>query len=211
MALRSDILQMAFGENTYSRVVAGLKVILPLIAVAILLALFLVSRGYDTSGGIPYADIDVGELVREERMTAPVLTGLTPRGAALSITAETVRPDLTNPSVYRAEALVAQIDNGDGLPISMTAQSGVVYTDDQTAVVTGNVRLETPNGYRIDSDELTASLEAGEVVSPGPVDIASPFGPMTAGHMVLREIDGEPPTHEVVFTGGVRLVYVPRD
>lgn len=202
---------MAFGENTYSRVVAGLKVLLPLIAIAILLALFLVSRGYETSGGIPYADVDVGELVRDERMTAPVLTGLTPRGAAISMTAETVRPDLTNPEVYRAETLSAQLDNGDGRPISMTADAGVVDAATQTAVVRGNVRLETPDGYSVESEELTASLEAGEVVSPGPVDIASPFGPLTAGQMVLREIDGDPPTHEVVFTGGVRLVYLPRD
>lgn len=202
---------MAFGENTYSRVVAGLKVLLPLIAIAILLALFLVSRGYETSGGIPYADVDVGELVRDERMTAPVLTGLTPRGAAISMTAETVRPDLTNPSVYRAETLSAQLDSGDGRPISMTADAGVVDATAQTAVVSGNVRLETPDGYSVESAELIASLDAGEVVSPGPVDIASPFGPLTAGQMVLREVDGDPPSHEVVFTGGVRLVYLPRD
>lgn len=202
---------MAFGENTYSRVVAGLKVLLPLIAVAILLALFIVARGVETSGGIPFADVDVGELVRDERMTAPVMTGLTPRGVAISVTAETVRPDLTNPSVYRAEALSALLDSGDGRPISMTADAGHADATAQSATVTGNVRLQTPDGYSVRSDEMIASLAAGEVVSPGPVEIASPFGPLTAGHMVLREVEGDPPSHEVVFSGGVRLVYLPRD
>ncbi len=53
---------MATYDNTYSRVVAWLKILLPLLALAILSTLFLVARTIDPAQNIPYADVDIDEL-----------------------------------------------------------------------------------------------------------------------------------------------------
>jgi lipopolysaccharide export system protein LptC len=62
---------MAAAIDGYSRLVAWLKIILPLIALGILATLFLVSRTIDPSQTIPYADVDVQDLARNQRVGAP--------------------------------------------------------------------------------------------------------------------------------------------
>ena len=200
---------MSLGENAYSRIVALLKVVLPVTALAILAALVLMSRAPDVDRLIPYADVDLDALVREPRMTAPEVTGLTPSGAALLMTAGTVRQDPDAPARYLVDGIAGQIGGGADGPVLMRADAGVFDATAQTAVLTGNVVIETATGYRIESEELTGALVTAEIESPGPVAAMSPYGPLTAGHMVLRELPGDPPTHEVVFSGGVRLIYRP--
>jgi len=62
---------MAACDNTYSRVVAWLRIALPLLALAILSTLFLLARTIDPAQNLPYADIDIDELTREQRIGNP--------------------------------------------------------------------------------------------------------------------------------------------
>ena len=55
----------------WSRLVAALKVLLPLAALAILSTLFLVSNRINPEDALPYADVDVEARLREPRITAP--------------------------------------------------------------------------------------------------------------------------------------------
>ena len=48
---------MAARDNVHSRVVFWLKIILPLLALAILSTLFLFSRRIDTDQALPYAEV----------------------------------------------------------------------------------------------------------------------------------------------------------
>jgi lipopolysaccharide export system protein LptC len=86
-------------RDRHSRVVGWLKVALPLAALAILSTLFLLSDRIDPEDALPYAEVDVEELAREPRMTAPTYAGMTTDGAALSLTAVEARPSAgTNPA-----------------------------------------------------------------------------------------------------------------
>jgi len=84
---------MAQSFATYSRVVAWLKVIFPLSALALLSTLFLFARSIDPEQSIPFADVDVKELAREPRITAPEFSGMTADGAAITISAATAKTD----------------------------------------------------------------------------------------------------------------------
>ena len=59
---------MTMYDNSYSRFVALTKVILPIIALGILSTLFLFSRNIDPTQSIPYADVDVEGLAREQQI-----------------------------------------------------------------------------------------------------------------------------------------------
>ena len=74
-------------RDRHSRVVGWLKVALPLAALAILSTLFLLSDRIDPEDALPYAEVDVEDLAREPRMTAPTYAGMTTDGAALTLTA----------------------------------------------------------------------------------------------------------------------------
>ena len=80
-------------DNLRSNVVAWLKIVLPLAALAAMSTLFLLSRTIDPADAIPYATVDVEDRIREPRMTAPTYSGVTSDGAALTLTADEARPD----------------------------------------------------------------------------------------------------------------------
>ncbi len=65
---------MATYDNTYSRVVAWLKVLLPVIALVLLSTMFLISRTIDPSRAIPFANVDVEGMVRDQRISAPAFS-----------------------------------------------------------------------------------------------------------------------------------------
>ena len=76
--------------DRYSRMVALLKVSLPLIALGILSTLFLVSRAVDPPSTIPFADSEVQERLTNQQVTGPLYTGMSANGDQIEFIAETV-------------------------------------------------------------------------------------------------------------------------
>ena len=120
---------MALSDTAYSRLVALLKVVLPLTALAILSTLFLLARTPNIERTIPYADVDIDALAREPRISAPDFSGVATDGTGLQVTALSARPDPTNPARFRAEGIEAQIDTPDGERIRLSAVAAEVDTE----------------------------------------------------------------------------------
>ena len=57
--------------DRHSRVVSWLKVLFPLIALALLSTLFLLSRAIEPQAVIPFADNEVQERLRDQHITGP--------------------------------------------------------------------------------------------------------------------------------------------
>lgn len=113
--------------DTHTRLIGWLKILLPLMALAILSTLFLVARTVNPDDAIPYAEVDVAERLREPRMTAPTYAGLTEDGAALSVAANEARPaadDTTGPS---ATALIGVLETPDGGRTELVAAARQVW------------------------------------------------------------------------------------
>jgi len=202
---------MSLSDTAYSRLVAWLKILLPLTALAILSTLFLLARTPDIDQAIPYADVDVDALAREPRITRPDFSGVAPDGTAIQFTAETARPDLDDPTRFHADLLEGQIDTPEGTRIRMRAISGVVDTGDGTATLQGDVLLETSTGYAVRTEAFTAHLDSTRSESAGPVDVMTPFGHLTAGRFMLTRDAAVSESHVLVFSQGVDLLYDPRD
>lgn len=200
---------MARRDNAYSRVIAWLKLLLPLAALVLLSMLFLVARTIDPSRAIPTAEIDVADLARDPRVRAPDYTGVTADGGALRIVAETAWPDLEGQGRSTARAVRGELVTRDGVRYEMTALAGEIDAEAGVVVLTGEVVVELPAGYRVHSGRIEASLEVSRLVSPGPVVVDGPPGRLNAGAMeVSATTDGER-SHVALFTGGVKLIYDP--
>jgi lipopolysaccharide export system protein LptC len=196
-------------DNFHSTAVAWLKVALPLLALAILSTLFLVSRTIDPSDAIPFADVDIADRVREPRLTAPTWAGVTDDGAAMTIAADEARPQHNGNTNANASALVVELDMPNGGSSKLVAAQGVLDSAKQMLTVSGNVTITTSTGYELTSDAMTAALNRTSLVSETPVAGNGPVGTLSGGAMELRKADDGSDSYVLILKNGVKLVYQP--
>jgi len=203
---------MATYDNSYSRMVAWLKILLPLAALAILSTLFLASRSIDSVRSIPMADGTIRELAREQRIGNPSFSGVTDNGTAVTIAAQSARPLTGDQRGFSASGLRATLASKSGYTVEITAKTGLLDSQTRIADLGGGVRLDTSTGYRIETASLSASLEIALVQTGGAITADGPLGHISAGKMVLRQQSGGDAgaTYELVFKNGVTLLYLPQ-
>jgi len=192
---------------TYSRVVAWLKVIFPLSALGLLSTLFLFSKTIDPEKSIPYAAVDVKELAREPRITAPEFSGMTADGAAITLSAVTAKTDPAELEDASIEKLSAVIQTPDGAEVSALADRGSIENA-RIARLKGDVTIETSNGYRIETQELSAELDRTRITTSGQVKAEGPIGTIIAGKMTVL-LQNNTGTSLLVFDKGVQVIYFP--
>ena len=197
---------MATAGDGHSRLVFWLKIVLPLIALAILSTLFLVSRNIGGDGTVPFSDVDLDALARDPQLTAPEYSAMTRDGAALTVKSDLARP--TSSGVI-ASALAARYELQDGQRIDLSAAQGNFDEAAGTLTMSGGVRVETSAGYRLETGDLTGRLDRTQLSAPGMVVAEAPFGRIEAGSMQLDRADGNGGDSILVFKDRVRLVYEP--
>ncbi len=200
---------MAIVGDAYSRMVFWLKVLLPLAALAILSTLFLVSETLDPNKAIPYAEVDVEKILREQGVTRPSFGGVTGSGATVTLGADSVRPMAGEGLRLRGDALNVRIEMPDGAVMTIDSPVGEIDTTGRVASLDGGAVVESSLGYTVKTEALTSSFDKVDATTKGPVSVIAPGTTIDAGRMSLslRE-DGE--GHVLVFNEGVRLVYNPR-
>lgn len=194
--------------DRHTRLVSWLKVALPLAALAILSTLFLVARRIDPDAALPYAEVDVEDLAREPRMTAPTYAGTTEDGSALTLSAEDARP-ATEQSPARAAGLRLELATPDGSRTELLAAEAQLDDASRQMLLSGGVVLTTSSGYRLETAEIAAKLDRTGLESRATVKATAPAGEITAQGMELRQDNRTPGAYVLVFKGDVRLVYQP--
>jgi lipopolysaccharide export system protein LptC len=194
--------------DRHTRLVGWLKVALPLTALAILSTLFLVARRIDPEAALPYAEVDVEDLAREPRMTAPTYAGTTEDGAALTLSASEARP-AADGTPARAAGLRLELATPDGGRTELLAAEAVMDDATRQVRLSGGVTLTTSSGYRLETAEVAAKLDRTGLESRAPVVATGPAGEIRAEGMSLRQDNRTPGAYVLVFKGSVRLVYQP--
>jgi lipopolysaccharide export system protein LptC len=202
---------MASTDNAWSRWVVLLKIILPLIALALLSSIFLLSRTIDPTATIPFTEVDVEDRAREPRLTTPKFSGVTSDGGRVTVDATDMRPDLGRPGSGSATDLRARMVSQTGETTDVAADRGKVDTQAGTYEMTGAVKAVLSTGYTIAAPKMVGLLNATQLDATGPVTATSPLGRITADAMQLRSDPAAPGNYLVVFKGRVRLVYDPQE
>ena len=200
---------MAMRVDSYSRMIAWLKVILPLAALGLLSTLFLLSRSVNPTSTIPFADTEVEERMRTQQITAPVFAGTTDEGDQIRVTASVVRPGVGEVGRPEAEDLSAQIDLTKGGRINLSAKKGELNTNNNLVIFRGEVVVENSEGYEVRTEELRSALSRIEAETMGPVTATGPLGDLEAGKMQLLS-ESEEQNVQMIFTNGVKLIYDPK-
>jgi lipopolysaccharide export system protein LptC len=202
---------MARADNAWSRWVVLLKIILPLIALALLSSIFLLSRTIDPTASIPFTDVDLKDRAREPRLTVPKFSGMTGDGALVTLDASEMRPDPGRPGSGTATDLRARMVSQTGETTDVVSDRGKVDTEAGTYEMTGAVKAVLSSGYTIAAPKMAGLLDATQLDASGPVDATAPMGQITADAMQLRSDPAAPGNYLLVFNGRVRLVYRPSE
>ena len=194
--------------DRYSRMIAWLKVLLPLMALALLSTLFLLSRNVDPMASIPFADSEIQERLRDQQITGPFFSGSTAQGDQISFSAGKIVTGKNN-GATSAHDVSAQIDLASGARIVFFADAGSVDMAGDNSVLSGNVLITTSGGYKINSDRLVSAMSYLNIESPDRVVAEGPLGALTAGSMRLGTSENIK-NPQLVFTNGVKLIYDPQ-
>lgn len=193
----------------WSRLVATLKVVLPLAALALLSTLFLISNRINPEDAIPYAQVDVEARLKEPRMTAPTFAGTTSDGAALEVSAAETRPAVEGARGQTATDVAARLSTPDGAVTGLKADGAEMALDGNAVAFRGNVVVTNSAGYEVRTDRLDARLDRTDLRSAAPVVVDGPVGQITADGMVLTPAGDGGDAYLLVFNGRVKLVYRP--
>ncbi|RBO53623.1 hypothetical protein DSD19_07295 [Rhodovulum sp. BSW8] len=199
-------------DNAYSRFIAAAKIVFPLAALGLLSTLFLISRDHGSAGtgdGLPYAKVEIDDLLRQQRLGAPNYAGVTRDGTAISMRADSARSDPDRPGRGEAQAMQARLTLPDGSSAEIEADTGSIDTSDQVAVLEGDARISTSTGYTIETDRLRSAFADTNVEADGPVTANGPPGRIEAGSMTLSADPADKGRYLLVFKDGVRLIYEP--
>jgi lipopolysaccharide export system protein LptC len=194
---------MAGDGSLHSRIVAALRVLLPLAALALLAALFLFGN---QRNGIPaYDPGTVAALLRDPQMTAPTFAGVTEDGTDIRLSAERLRTDLAGGGAAIRPVLALTTPGG----VRWRIEAGWARLEPaaQRVVLEGGVVISSSNGWRAETVALAAALDRSHVETAGAVSAEGPAGRITAGQMRLDRTGAD---EVLVFKGGVKLLYAPR-
>lgn len=192
----------------YSRLVAFLKVILPLTALGLLSTLFLLSRNVDPTATLPFEQTEVTERLRDGSVTSPHYSGMTKGGDKVTIIASTAKPG-NQGEFAQARDINALIEMTNGTDVTLESLTGSFDPDSDFARFTGDVQIETTTGYTLNTEALNSRMTSLDLRSDGAVDGTAPFGTLEAGQMELTT-DALTEDAYLRFKDGVKLIYDPK-
>ena len=202
---------MGIDDSTYSRVVAWLKIVLPLLALILLSTMFLIARTVDPAQKLPFADVDVDEIAREQRIGAPNYNGVTEDGTAIALSAESASPEADDPEHVTGDKVHAEIELPNGEVIDITA--GKIHLDYKNGAATlrDSVLIQSAAGYEMRTETLDVALNRTRVQSSSETLITGAIGRISANSFELTAQDEANTRYVLVFKGAVKLIYNPNE
>lgn len=191
----------------YSRLIAWLKILLPLGALILLSTIFLYSRGPDPISTIPVLS-GGGDPSKTEQIGSPFYAGTTENGQGLTLAARQARMLDSDGAGVVADDLRAVIDVRDGNRITIDARTGRMKEGDMLLLRDG-VTLESSSGYTVTTNGLNAEIDRVAIESTEAVDATGPGLTLSAGKLRVEE-SSDTNDIQLLFTDGVKLVYTPQ-
>ena len=190
----------------HSRIVRWMKIALPVGALILIGAIFLVGREraavFDPGTAAQLAAMGTGM-----RLDNPRFSGVTEGGDPFVVTAEWALPDGTVPNRVDLEKPVGELQMGEQT-VTVTAATGELYREDERLNLTGDVVLETSDGYRVETPVVTVDLAARTAEAPDRLRAEGPRGAIEADRVRVVRGDGEDQV-TVRFEGNVRVNWLP--
>jgi lipopolysaccharide export system protein LptC len=172
----------------YSRFVAIAKLVLPLVAVALLALVWAWPnlRGTDLRFRLGFSDLITRETAGPS-MVNPRYVGTDKSQQPYSITSNVARNSATDRTKIDLEVPKGDIVLNDGTWLMLSADAGVYARSAKTLDLSGGVTLFHDSGYEIRTDTAFVDLEQGTASGDRPVHGQGPFGDLRAEGFILLD------------------------
>ena len=127
-------------------------------------------------GNLIFSRGDIAALGDGLRISNPTFTGTTRGEDSFRFTAELVEPDAAPPERAKITTLAGEIALHNGPAVDVDAATGDLDIPTQRLDLTGQVRIETSDGYQIRAEKVTLDLRAGSLVAGDAVESTGPLG-----------------------------------
>ena len=188
--------------SAHDKLVRWSKVVLPS-AVGVLIAVLAVAP-LDKNGDVSFI-LDkkkVENAPERMRVESARYVGADDKGQRFQILARNAVQRSSDTPIVDIRGMFAQLALERG-PLMIAANQGRYNLDTQQVAINGPIRVQGPDGYKLQTSDVTVSMKNRQLASHGPVSGAMRLGQFQAGQ--LRADLGE---RKVVLDGGARLKIV---
>ena len=199
-------MRFSFGDS-YSAFVVWVKTLLPILALGMLSTIFLFSGKVDVTQSLPYAKLNIAEIVREQRITKPYFSGVSDNGTEITLSAAYASSDKQDSDILNITDLSIILTSENAKTVRITAGLGVLDAAKQKAIVSRNVYLTAMPDFWLKTNGLTVDLKQGVATADTVFQSITALGTIDAGNMLVKMITND---QQIVFTNGVRLIYYPK-
>ncbi len=191
----------------YSRIVRWMKIALPVGAVLLIGMIFLVGREraaiFDAGSAAQLAAVSTGM-----RLDKPRFSGVTEDGDPFVVTADWALPDGAMPDRIDLEKPIGELQMGDQT-VTVTAATGALFRKSERLHLSGDVQLETSDGYRVRTPSVEVDMAAKTAEARERVHAEGPRGGIEADRVRVVRGDGGKDDVTVRFDGNVRVTWRP--
>jgi lipopolysaccharide export system protein LptC len=190
--------------SAHDKLVRWSKVVLPS-AVGVLIAVLAVAP-LDKNGDVSFI-LDkkkVENAPERMRVESARYVGADDKGQKFQILARNAVQRSSDTPIVDIRGMFAQLALERG-PLMIAANQGRYNLDTQQVAINGPIRVQGPDGYKLQTSDVTVNMKNRRLASHGPVSGAMRLGQFQAGQ--LRADLGE---RKVVLDGGARLKIVQR-
>jgi lipopolysaccharide export system protein LptC len=178
------------------------KFVLPVVAVALGVAIFYLARVESGKHLIvigPDTEV-VPEEIDSVSMTNARFSGRDSRNRSFTVTAVEARQRSSDSTIIHLKHPKADLDLTDGRLVAINADSGIYVRNDQLLNLAGEVTLSDNKGFEFHTDSASVDLGRNTASGDAPVAGRGPSGDITSeGFRVLDDGD------RVIFTGKTSL------
>ncbi|WP_425093817.1 hypothetical protein [Tropicimonas sp. S265A] len=200
---------MPRADNLYSQFVTLAKITLPVLGLGLLSSLFLLSNEGREVGELPYSEVELEDIVENQRVGGPRYQTILENGSSVDLRARTARPLLTSPGEFLAEEVFGILKTSGGTEITLDGGQARIDQNAKIAVIDDGLRIVHGAGYIMTARGGTTTFDGTEAVSEGDVVVV---GEQITLNAARAELKPDPATNSqvIVFSGGVRVLYKPQ-
>lgn len=156
-----------------------LRVGLPLAAIGLVSAVFLLSRAEPDRRGIGV--LDGVKLAAGMELNNARYLDETASGEPFRLLADAARPNGPDPTEIEFDNITGDITLADGRRVNLRAANGLWERNSNQLRLSGGVVISTADGYEMRTEAALANIDQSEVVSDGAVAGGGPVGEIAAG------------------------------
>ena len=172
-----------------SRLIAGLRILLPVLALVLVGLVVAWPQIMQGSRGIAVPEFWPGDAGQPDMlsMASPRYAGQTNRDQPYHVTARSASLDPLQSNMVHLDRPAADIALGEDGDIHMTALTGTYDRDTERLLLDGGIEVVTSSGYRFATPSARVSLAQGRVHGLQPIEGDGPSGKLSADRFEIKD------------------------